>query len=91
MELAFSSACHLAALISRRQVGCQELLDYCIERIERLDGRLNAVVARDFDRARARARDVDNMIPLGPLHGVPMSVNARSRRPHHRAVSVSPR
>ena len=39
----------------RRHLGCLELLDHCIARIERLDGRTNAVVVRDFDRARERA------------------------------------
>src|SRR5262249_1387409 len=40
--------------------------------VERLDGKLNAVVVRDFDRARARA--LDNTAPTGPLHGVPTTV-----------------
>jgi amidase len=70
----FDSASHLAALVRRRQVGCLELLDYFIERVERLDGRLNAVVVRDFDRARERARALDNAAPTGPLHGLPMTV-----------------
>jgi len=73
-QLAFAPACHLAALVRQHEVGCLELLDYFIARVERLDGKLNAVVVRDFDRARARARALDNTAPTGPLHGVPMTV-----------------
>lgn len=49
-ELAFASACHLAGLIQRRQLGCLELLDHFIARVERLDSRLNAVVVHDFGK-----------------------------------------
>jgi amidase len=61
-------------LVRQHEVGCLELLDYFIARVERLDGKLNAVVVRDFDRARAQARALDNTAPTGPLHGVPMTV-----------------
>ena len=73
-QLPFAPASHLAALMRRREVGCLELLNYFIARVERLDGKLNAVVVRDFDRARARVRALDNTAPTGPLHGVPMTV-----------------
>ena len=74
MDLSFASGSFLAAAIRARQVGCLELLDHFIARVERLDGALNAVVVRDFDRARERARTLDNAPPMGPLHGVPMTV-----------------
>jgi amidase len=73
-QLAFAPARHLAALVRQHEVGCLELLDYFIARVERLDGKLNAVVVRDFDRARAQAQALDNTAPTGPLHGVPMTV-----------------
>ncbi|HYZ75032.1 MAG TPA: amidase [Chthoniobacterales bacterium] len=73
-EIAFASASHLAALIRRRDIGCLELLDYFITRVERLNGRLNAVVIRDFDQARSQARKLDNITPAGPLFGVPMTI-----------------
>jgi Asp-tRNA(Asn)/Glu-tRNA(Gln) amidotransferase A subunit family amidase len=68
---AFAPASRLAALVRQHDVGCLELLDYFIARVEQLDGKLNAVVVRDFDRARARA--LENTAPTGPLHGVPMT------------------
>ena len=61
----------------RRRHSCLELLDHYIARIERLDGRTNAVVVRDFDRARERARALDRQRSDGratPLFGVPMTV-----------------
>jgi amidase len=73
-EFAFAPASHLAALVRQHDVGCLELLDHFIARVERLDGKLNAVVVRDFDRARAQARALDGAAPTGPLHGVPMTV-----------------
>ncbi len=74
MDLSFAPASFLAAAVRARQVGCLELLDHFIARVERLDGALNAVVVRDFDRARTRARALDGGMPAGPLHGVPMTV-----------------
>ena len=74
-EPAFLSARALAGLIRKRRIGCVELLDYFIDRVERLDGKLNAVVVRDFERARARAKQLDRAKALvGRLHGVPMTV-----------------
>ena len=63
-------------MVRRGQVGCVELLDHFIARTERLDPKLNAVVVRDFERARkaARALDRKRKDPVGPLHGVPMTV-----------------
>lgn len=48
-----------------------------IARIEARDGALNAVVVRDFDRARHRAAELDRAIKDGfdaPLVGVPMTI-----------------
>jgi hypothetical protein len=73
-DFAFASATYLAGLIRRRQIGCLELLDHFIARVERLDSRLNAVIVRDFERARTHARRLDNGPAIGPLHGVPITV-----------------
>jgi len=53
----FRSATQLAAAIRRKKIGCLELLDLYLARVEKYDGRLNAVVVRDFERARAKAAD----------------------------------
>ena len=76
-ELAFLPARGLAALVRRGRIGSLELLDHFIERIERLDPSLNAIVVRDFDRARKLARVLDRKRGkeggAGPLFGVPVT------------------
>jgi amidase len=75
MDPTFLSAACLAALVRGREIGCLELLDHYIARTERLDSRLNAVVVRDFDRARDRARKLDSSKDRSaPLFGVPMTI-----------------
>lgn len=75
MSLSFLPAARLAELIKSREIGCLELLDYFIARVERLDTRINAVVVRDFDRGREKARALDMQSDRsGPLFGVPMTV-----------------
>jgi amidase len=65
----------LAAKIARRELSPLEAVDACIARIEALDGPLNAVVVRDFDRARQAARALESQSPEDrPLYGVPMTV-----------------
>lgn len=71
------SASELAAGIRKKTFSATELCDASIARIERLDDLVNAVVVRDFDRARADARQADVMIARGefkPLTGIPMTV-----------------
>ncbi len=73
----FLPAWRLAELIRDSAISCLELLDHYIARIERLDGKTNAVVVRDFDRARERARLLDGQGKRShttPLFGVPMTV-----------------
>ena len=57
-----------AELVRRREVRPVELLEAAIARIERLNPRLNAVVTRLYDQARAAAA---REIPDGPFSGVP--------------------
>jgi amidase len=73
----FLPAWRLAELVRGGAISCVELLDHYIARIERLDAKTNAVVVRDFDRARDRARLLDRQRENGratPLFGVPMTV-----------------
>jgi amidase len=75
MDPTFQPAVRLAELVRTRQIGCLELLDHYIARTERLDTRINAVVVRDFDRARQRARALDSATDRSaPLFGVPMTI-----------------
>ncbi len=78
VDVPFRSAQQLARDIRRKKIGCLELLDLYLARVEKYDGSLNAVVVRDFDRARTRARAADRALAKrqawGPLHGVPMTI-----------------
>jgi amidase len=68
------SALALAADIAAGKLSVVEAVDAAIARIETLDIALNAVVVRDFDRAREAAKLVEKRATKGPLHGVPMTV-----------------
>ena len=78
LDTPFRSAKQLAADIRKKKIGCLELLELYLARIEKHDGALNAVVVRDFDRARTRAGAADRALSRrdawGPLHGVPMTI-----------------
>ena len=77
MQQSTASAKELAAAVCAKSVSALELTDAAIARIEALDGPINAVVVRDFDRARDQARQVDQAVANGadlPLAGVPMTV-----------------
>ncbi|WP_319453914.1 MULTISPECIES: amidase [unclassified Mycobacterium] len=61
-----------AALVASGEVSPSELLEAAIERIERVDPALNAVVIRWFDHARAVAADPE--LPNGAFRGVPFLI-----------------
>ncbi|MEZ5559328.1 MAG: amidase family protein [Pseudomonadales bacterium] len=68
-----------AALIRRGELSPVELLEATIERIERVNPVINAVVAHDYQRAMDRARLQTEQLagggaPVGPLFGVPYLV-----------------
>ena len=77
-ELAYLSAIELAAKIRAKEISALELTRFYIDRIERHDEKINAVVVRDFERALADAETADAELsagkPRGPLHGVPMTI-----------------
>lgn len=74
----FASATRLAGQIASGAIGSEELTRHYIERIERYDGPINAVVVRTFERALEAARKADRERArgrsLGSLHGVPMTI-----------------
>jgi len=74
----FRSATALAAAIRTREIGCRELLERYLSRVERHNPALNAIIATDLDRARQRADGADAALARGEnwgaLHGLPMTV-----------------
>lgn len=77
-ELATLSAVEQASLIRRRKASPVEVTRAVLDRIAAWEPRLNAFVALDADRAMAAARAAEGAAmgegPLGPLHGVPVTV-----------------
>jgi len=74
---AHCSAGALARAIGEGQLSAVDACEAAIARIEARDADLNAVVVRDFDRAREQARERDGRRARGerpPLLGVPMTV-----------------
>lgn len=74
----FSSAATLARRIRDRELGAEELLDGYLGRIAAHNPSVNAVVVFDVEEARRAAKAADAAVaaggPLGPLHGVPMTI-----------------
>ncbi|MEO7335873.1 MAG: amidase family protein, partial [Caldimonas sp.] len=67
----------LAHAIGAGHVSAREAYEAAIGRIEQTDGAINAVVVRDFERARTQADERDARRARGerpPLLGVPMTV-----------------
>ena len=77
-ELCSKSAGALAQMVSGKEISSLELTDHFIQRIEKFDDQINAVVTRDFDSALAAAAIADDLLArggdIGPLHGVPITV-----------------
>jgi len=66
----FASVTELLAALRAGKVTSRDLKELYSSRIERHDGRLNAVVVRDFERARRPARAADEAAARGE-RGVP--------------------
>ena len=76
-EWSYKSAVELSAALTAKKVSAVELTQDAIDRIERHDGKVNAICVRDFDRALSAARDADAALARGerkPLLGLPMTV-----------------
>jgi amidase len=76
-DLCFRPATELAGLLRSREISARELLDAHLDRIERLDPSVNAIVTLDAAGARAAADAADAALaagePVGPLHGLPVA------------------
>src|SRR3954469_5930653 len=76
-DLCTRPATELAALVRDREVSARELMDAHLDRIERLNPELNAIVTLDADGARSAADAADAQLaagePIGPLHGLPVA------------------
>jgi aspartyl-tRNA(Asn)/glutamyl-tRNA(Gln) amidotransferase subunit A len=78
-DLAWTPATELAALIRRKKVSPVEVVEAVLDRIDKVDKRLNAFCLLRGEDARREAKAAERALTkrgakLGPLHGVPFSV-----------------
>ena len=73
-----TSAVELAAMIRAREVSCVEVMESVLGRIAAHNGRINAIVndrsKEALKAAERKDREIDGGAPLGPLHGVPVTI-----------------
>src|SRR5689334_13244714 len=73
-------AWQMAAQIRNRELKAADLVDAHLQRIKRLNPKLNAFVSIDEENARRQAASADQAVaakaPLGPLHGVPVTIKS---------------
>jgi amidase len=75
-QWSFKTAVELSAALAAKKVSAVELAQDTIGRIERHDGKINAVCVRDFTRGLEAARTADAALARGetrPLLGIPMT------------------
>ena len=76
-EWSFKTAVETSAALAAKKVSAVELAQDVIGRIERHDGKINAICVRDFERGLDAARAADAELARGvkkPLLGIPMTV-----------------
>jgi amidase len=72
-DLVFAGVARQAEMVAAGDVSPRELVDACLERIEQLDGRLNAFRVVFAERARADAEALGERDGR-PLYGVPVAI-----------------
>ncbi len=77
-ELSFASAMDIAESIRSKKVSVPELTEMFFRRIDELNPKLNAYLALCPDQAMEQSKAAQDSVqrggPLGPLHGVPISI-----------------
>src|SRR3954468_6853190 len=77
-QMATQPAVRQAEAIRAHDVSSRELLELYLDRVERLNPAINAVVTLDAERARAAADAADDALArgddVGPLHGLPVTI-----------------
>ena len=91
---AYWSATFAAAAIRAGRISSRDYLELVLDRVERLNPPLNAVVTLDAERARREADAADRSLAngrnLGPLHGVAMTIKDSFQTVGMRTTSGAP-
>ncbi len=77
-DLVDQPATTLATMIQQKMISSEELVRACLERINKVNPKINAVVTLTAERALEDAKRADVALAKGechgPLHGVPMTI-----------------
>lgn len=69
-DLSFQSATDLVKAIKSRKIRSIELLEHYIDRMQRYNPKINAIVATDLENARQRCLAADKALDKGENWGV---------------------
>jgi Asp-tRNA(Asn)/Glu-tRNA(Gln) amidotransferase A subunit family amidase len=82
-ELVYSSLIEMATMVRAGKISPVEIVEAQLERIERLNPKLNAFTTVDSERARSQAKAAEEAVSsrrskgsLGVLHGVPITIKS---------------
>jgi amidase len=77
-ELYYKSATEVAKLIVDKKISSVELTTLMLERIGKIEPKINAINVLLAEQAMAKAKEADSLLAkgkiMGPLHGVPMTI-----------------
>ena len=77
-DITFLTLAEVSARIHAREVSCEEVTRALLERIDRLEPKVNGYVLVHREHAMAQARAADALLGAGvdhgPLHGVPIAI-----------------
>jgi len=78
MDLEKLDLSEAAEMIKRKEISPVEITAACLERIEKVDGKLNSFITLTAESAQADARQAEREILdggyRGPLHGIPLAL-----------------
>ena len=73
-DIAFKSATDLAQMVANKEISARELLEHYLDRVDRYNDDLNAIIVDIRDEARSAADTMDADPKGATFHGVPMTV-----------------
>jgi len=77
LDVCFFPAHRMLEMISKGEISAVELLDCHLDQITKINGKINAIVTLDEDRARSTARSIDQRIsqksPMRILEALPVA------------------
>ena len=94
-DIVMMDALALSRAIKAKQISCVEVMNAYLDHIERLNPQVNAIVAlQERTSLMSQARECDAALargmPVGPLHGFPLSCSRLRGKVTREVPPVSP-